>query len=347
MVMSLYNQDALLAELKKVKQKIDEFIMPISVFSGQQMDKDAFIFDQIHIEVARNASDDFNLFHDKHKWLQITHNPFKGPIVLGFQLNTLIEYQMRLYRQAHHEDKGIAENDLHFSNYQITFVNAVRPRVPVYLQIKKTLINTMPSLTLTNRITMKANGKTVLLGYKKETQNPLFLGDTKLDNLPDLNDIPDCTAVPGTDYFLKRKYLNNGSVKNFLSGSFAEQSDYFDELTHVAQYPEIFPCSLASGALLEKAQLENHNFKLNPMVYTSHEISVDRRHVSQLKNNDVLHILVKQLPESSDNTLNQTNIQLRSYYCYGLLQNREVLFRLILNLVPLEEIVKNLGSKEQ
>jgi hypothetical protein len=61
----------------------------------------------------------------------------------------------------------------------------------------------------------------------------------------------------------------------------------------------------------------------------------------------VLHILVKQLPESSDNTLNQTNIQLRAYHCYGLLQNQEVLFRLILNLVPLEEIVKNLGSKEQ
>ncbi|MCK5477562.1 MAG: hypothetical protein KAI44_01465, partial [Methylococcales bacterium] len=59
----------------------------------------AFILDQIHIEVARNASDDFNLFHDKHKWLQINHNPFKGPIVLGYQLNTLIEYQMRLYRE--------------------------------------------------------------------------------------------------------------------------------------------------------------------------------------------------------------------------------------------------------
>jgi hypothetical protein len=306
-----------------------------------------YTFEQIHIEVARNASDDFNLFHDKHKWLQITHNPFKGPIVLGFQLNTLIEYQMRLYREAHHENKVIKENNLWFSNYQITFVNAVRPRVPVYLEIKKTLINTMPTLTLTNRIAMKANGKTVLLGYKKETQAPLFLGNTKLDKLPDLNDIPDCTTIPGADYFLKRKYLNNGSVKNFLSGSFAEQSDYFDELTHIAQYPEIFPCSLASGALLEKAQLENHNFKMNPMVYTSHEISVDRRHVNQLKNNDVLHILVKQLPESSDNTLNQTNIQLRTYHCYGLLQNQEVLFRLILNLVPLEEIVKNLGSKEQ
>jgi hypothetical protein len=305
----------------------------------------SYCFDQIHIEMARNASDDFNLFHDKNKWLQITHNPFRGAIVLGFQLNTLIEHQMRLYREAHHENKVVAENRLGFSNYQITFVNAVRPRIPVYLDIKKTLINTIPNLTLINRISMKSDGKTVLLGFKKETKVPLFLADTQLSNLPDLNEIPDRTIVPGTDYFLKRKYLNNGSVKNFLSGSFAEQSDYFDELTQVANYPEIFPCSLTSGALLEKAQLENHDFKLNPMVYTSHEISVDRHYVSQLKNNDTLNILVKQLPESRDNTLNQTNIKLRSYNCYGLLANNEVLFRITMNLVPLKEILKNLGRK--
>jgi hypothetical protein len=318
---------------------------PISAISIQKMNQDAFVFDQIHIEVARNASDDFNLFHDKHKWLQITHNPFKGPILLGYQLNTLIEHQMRLYREAHHEDKVIAENNLRFSNYQITFVNAVRPLMPVTLEIKKTLINTIPTLTLANRITMKSAGKVVLLGFKKETQTPLFLADTQLDKLPDLNEIPDLTTVPNTDYFLKRKYLNNGSVKNFLSGSLAEQSDYFDELTHVAQYPEIFPCSLTSGALMEKAQLENHDFKLNPMVYTSHEISVDRHHVSHLKNNDTLHILVKQLPESQDNTLNHTNIQLRTYHCYGLLENNDVLFRITMNLVPLEEILKSLGQK--
>ncbi|MEI8210022.1 MAG: hypothetical protein WCG16_12505 [Methylococcales bacterium] len=306
------------------------------------MKEEAFIFDQIHIEVARNATDDFNLFHDKHKWLQITHNPFKGPIVLGYQLNTLIEYQMLLYRAAHHENRIIAENDLRFSNYQITFVNAVKPRTPVYLDIKKTLITTIPHLTLGNRIAMKSDGKTVLLGFKKETQTPLFLPDTIFDSLPDLNGIEDLTTLPGTDYFLKRKFMNNGSVKNFLSGSLAEQSDYFDELTHVAHYPEIFPCSLASGALLEKAQLEYHDFKLNPMVYTSHEISVDRYYVSQLKNNDRLHILVRQLPESGDNTLNQTNIRQRTYHCYGLLQNNDVLFRMKMNLVPLEEILKNL-----
>ena len=309
------------------------------------MTKQSFIFDQIHIEVARNASDDFNLFHDKHKWLQIMHNPFKGPIVLGYQLNTLIEDQMRIYREAHHENKIISENKLRFSNYQITFVNALKPATPFELEIKKTLIKTIPTLTLGNRIAIKSEGKTILIGFKKETQTPLFLANTKFNKLPNLNVIPDKTTIPGTDYFLKRKFLHNGNVKNFLSGSLVEQSDYFDELTHVANYPEIFPCSLASGALLEKAQLENHDFKRNPMVYTSHEISVDRQHLRKLKNDDKLYILVKQHPESSNNTLNQTDIMLRTYDCYGLLHNHEVLYRVRMNLVPLEEILKSLKEK--
>ena len=343
--MSRYSQDTLLSELKKVKQKIDDFMLPIAALTGQKPEQTAFMFDQIHIEVARNASDDFNLFHDKHKWLQITHNPFKGPIVLGFQLNTLIEYQMRLYREMHHENKVIAENGLRFSNYQITFVNAVRPRTPIYLDIKKTLISTFPELTLANRIAMKANGKTVLLGFKKESRMPLFLAGTQMDGLPNLDAVPDLSVIPGTPYFLKRKIMNNGSVKNFLSGSLAEQSDYFDELAKSAHYPEIYPCSLTSGALMEKAQLEDHDFKSNPMVYTSHEISVDREHLATLKNDDKLHILVEQLPESTENTLNQTNIQVRTYQCYGLLANNDVLFRAKMNLVPLEEILKNLSQK--
>lgn len=304
-----------------------------------------FIFDQIHLEVARNASDDFNLFHDKHKWLQVTHNPFKGPIVLGFQMNTLIEYQMRLYREANHENQIIDENNLRFSNYQITFVNALRPRQEFQLDIRKTLIKTIPELTLTNRVSIKSEGKTILLGFKKETPSPLFLADTNLSQLPELSKLPDKSMVPGTDFFLKRKYMNNGNVKNFLSGSLAEQSDYFDELTGLANYPEIFPCSLTSGALLEKAQLENHDFKQNPMVYTSHEISVDRQCLPSISDNDKLHILVRQLPESASNTLNQTKIMLRSYECFGLLKRNKVLFRIRLNLVPLEEILKNLRAQ--
>jgi len=184
-----------------------------------------------------------------------------------------------------------------------------------------------------------------LLGYKKETQTPLFLNNMDLSTLPDLDTVADASLVPGSDFFLKRKWMQNGNVKNFLSGSLAEQSDYFDELTHVARYPEVFPCSLTSGVLLEKAQLENHDFKANPMVYTSHDISIDRFLVRQIKNNDKVYILVKQLPESKDNTLNHTSIMLRTYECFGVLENKEILFRIKLNLVPLEQIIKNLSIK--
>jgi hypothetical protein len=254
---------------------------------------------------------------------------------------------MRLYREAHHEDQIIAENQLRFSNYQIIFVNALRPRQEIHLYIKKTLITTIPELTLTNRISIKSQDKTILLGYKKETKHPLFLANTDFSSLPDLNKLPDKSVVPGTDFFLKRKWMNNGNVKNFLSGSLAEQSDYFDELLHIAHYPEVFPCSLTSGALLEKAQLEKHDFKRNPMVYTSHDISIDRQLLQDIKNNDKLHILVKQLPECRENTLNNTSIMLRTYECYGLLEDSAILFRIKLNLVPLEEIIKNLSSKTQ
>ena len=312
------------------------------------MIEESFTFNQIHIEATRNASDDFNLFHDKHKWLQVMHNPFKGPIVLGFQLNTLIEYQMRLFREAHHENQIIFENGLRYSNYQVTFVNALRPDKEFQLAIKKTLINTIPDLTLTNRLAIKSDNKTVLLGFKKETPKPLFLADTDLSDLPDLNGLADCSTVPETNFFLKRKFINNGNAKNFLSGSLAEQSDYFDELAGLANYPEIYPCSLVSGALLEKALIEEkHDFKRNPMVFTSHSISVNRDYLRLLKNNDKLHILVKQLPESKTQTLNQTSIMLRIYECYGLLEGREVLFRARLCLVPLEQILNNLNRKSQ
>jgi hypothetical protein len=38
---------------------------------------------------------------------------------------------------------------------------------------------------------------------------------------------------------------------------------------------------------------------------------------------------------------------LRTYECYGLLEDQTILFRIKLNLVPLEEILKNLSSKTQ
>ena len=174
---------------------------------------------------------------------------------------------------------------------------------------------------------------------------PVFLPDIDFSGLPDLNKIPDRSVIEGTPYFMEKKYMNNGNAKNFLSGSLAEQSDYFDELEGIVNYPEIFPCSLTSCALLEKARLEDHDFKRNPMVYTSHEISVDRDCLQQLKSYDPLYILVEQHPESSAVTLNKTGVMLRVYDCYGLVEGQKILFRARLSLAPLEEILNGLSRK--
>ena len=58
----------------------------------------AYCYQQIHIDAARNATDDFNLFHDSNKWNRIRENPSGMPIVLGFQLEALIEYLVNLFR---------------------------------------------------------------------------------------------------------------------------------------------------------------------------------------------------------------------------------------------------------
>jgi len=94
------------------------------------------VFNQIHIDVARNATDDFNLFHDRNRWLRINHNPFKGPIALGFQLESLLEHKVFLYRQHHNENALISDKNLRFSNYQFSFVNAVKPGQVVSVDIK-------------------------------------------------------------------------------------------------------------------------------------------------------------------------------------------------------------------
>ena len=53
------------------------------------MSSEQYAFEQIHIDIARNSTDDFNPFHDPLRWNNISGNPFGGPIALGFQLEFL------------------------------------------------------------------------------------------------------------------------------------------------------------------------------------------------------------------------------------------------------------------
>ena len=287
-------------------------------------------FQQIHIEVARNATDDFNPFHDKNRWQNICRNPFGAPIVLGFQLESLIEYRINVFRTAREEKKLIEDHSLRFSNYQFNFAGAVTCGQQISVDIKDSRFKEGANSTLSNRVSIKADGKLALVGYKRESQTPLFLPDANLAKLGILNEFSDRSLLPGHRIFLKRKYMTNSNAKNFLTGSLAEQADYFDELADHVHYPEIFPCSLISCALLEKAMSEGHNFERNPMVYTSHKISIDRHHLALLRSNDTLHILVqRQEPDSTEH----------HYDCLGVVENDRLLFRAQIALTPLAAIL--------
>ncbi len=301
------------------------------------------LFDQLHIDVARNATDDFNLFHDSKKWQYIKNNPFNGTIVLGFQLESLIEHKVLLYRQIHKEQKLISDNKLRFSNYHFSFVNAVKPRQLVSVDIKKSQLKKGENTTLSNRITVKADGLLALMGSKKESQVALFLPNLDLPKFDKLRLHPDRSFLPNGIFFLKRKFINISNAKNFLCGSLVDQDDYFDEIHYKAIFPEIFPCSLISCALLEKAQIEQYDFEQNPMVYLSHKISIDRMLLEQLKSNDALHLLVKQLSFENESTDQIGHTEVRyDYECYGLIKDNAVLFRALISLAPLDKILKSL-----
>jgi len=289
-----------------------------------------FCFEQMHIDVARNATDDFNLFHDPHKWLRIKDNPFGGPIVLGFQLESLIEKKIADYRFQNNELALIDENELRFSNYQFTFANAVKPGQKVKIEIKKSQFKIIDgNAVLSNRISVKTDDKLALMGFKKESAKALFLAHADFSYLGQLKNIEDCHYLPENGFFLKRKFMNTSNAKNFLCATFFDQSLYFDELNDKTDFPEIFSCSLISCALLEKAMKNHHDFEKNPMVYTSHKITVDRVLLNQLKSNDVLHMLIKELPDEPD-----------SYECYGLIHDKQILYRGIISLTSLQSILR-------
>jgi hypothetical protein len=296
-------------------------------------------FLQIHIDAARNSTDDFNLFHDPRKWHRIRGNPFAGPIVLGFQLECLVEDQLRLNRQQTGEAALIESHQLRFSNYQFTFASVVKPGESVQVEIKKSQLRLGENAALSNRVAVKGEHGLVLFGFKKESQAPLFLSEVDLSHLPDLSRQADRSYVHGTTLFYKRKFMSTGHAKNFLSGSLADQSAFFDELEERVEFPETYPAGLISCALLERARANGHDFERDPMVYTAHNISVDRQLTRGLRSNDALHLLV----DAPVRLASEKNDDIAQYvhHCYGVLQDGAVLFRAIVAMMPLEAIPRS------
>ena len=220
--------------------------------------------------------------------------------------------------------------------------NAIKAGQLVEVEIKPSQFKSEPKPVLSNRIMVKSDGNLALLGYKKETIEPLFLADTDFSNFGNLRDQADRSFL-ASGYFLKRKFMTTSNAKNFLCGSLRDQTEFFDELQDKVIFPEMFSCALLSSALLEKALKKKHDFEKNPMVYISHKISIDRRHLATLKSNDALHILIKPAADSAEHDFGEKTATALDYECYGLVKNNALLFRALISLAPLEVILQSLG----
>lgn len=297
--------------------------------------QEAPCFEQLHIDVARNATDDFNPFHDKLRWKNIRQNPFAGPIVLGFQLESLIESRIRRYREIQGEPDLIRDLLLGYSHYEFRFAGAVEVGKAIEISIRKSRLSRGDSPVLSNRVSLYAGGRLALTGYKRESRHPTIWPDFDVTLLEDLNGLPDRSTL-ADGYFLKRKFATTSNAKNFLCGSLVEQSDYIDEISEQVRFPEMFPCALLSCALLECVRERGHDFEQNPMVYGSHQISVNRQVLSKLRSNDRLNLLVRPT-ESQSGVL--------SYECHVVLGADQVLASAKIGLLPLASLASDDGGE--
>jgi hypothetical protein len=297
-------------------------------------------YQQLHIDVARNSTDDFNPFHDPSRYERIAGNPYPRPIALGFQLECLCAYMLDRHRDAAGDDHLVADLGLRFRNYHFTFADAVCSEEDFEVDIKPSVRRSDPP-AISNRILVRKMGRSSLVGQVRDTQTPLVLADVRLPPDLDLRRAADRSALPGTPYFLKRKFLNTANAKNFLAGSRADQAYYLDELEERVRFPDLFPCALASCALLEKAWSAGHDFMANPMVYVSHAIAVDREIARTLRSNDVLHMLLEgpvSLPPGRG--LGGPDLSLQRYRCLGLVHSDALLYRAEIDLAPLAAIAR-------
>lgn len=301
------------------------------------MSNQKLCFEQIHIDVARNSTDDFNPFHDPQRWRRIKDNPFGSPIALGFQLEFLASDRVTTFRQDNRQDGLITQHELRYSNYEFMFTGALQAGEDFSVEIKKTVDKTASEGGLSNRVVVrKGDGGLVLMGNQSETAQPRFLADAALNDLPSLEHLPDRIVAPGTRYFLKRKFLNTSNGKNFALAALCDQHDYFDELDERVDFPPLFTASLLSSALLEKGWAQGYDFEADPLVYTRHQISVDKRLQRTLRSNDSLHILVEgPLEPPPHRGLGRTAVEQQLYRCFGLLRGHQILFRANVQLAPL------------
>jgi len=282
-----------------------------------------------HIDVARFASDDFNPFHDRHKWQGIAGNPFGGPIALGFQLGAC---GMEAVREARHA-AGIT-GEPRYSTLQIRFVDAVRAGDVLHVAVRDRPSADAPR---PHRFVVKRNGRTAALGALHGTHAGPATPPDEADFARSLDRLPDRSVVPGAGWFLKRKFMLTANAKNFLAAAGIDPFRYFDELADRVHFPEIYPASLISSALLEHGLQRRHDFMANPMVYSQHEITTDREVLARLRSNDRLNIVVSHPPDAT--------AQRVVHRCLAFTAHGERLFTADIALVPLATLLACVGGE--
>jgi hypothetical protein len=249
-------------------------------------------FEQIHVNVARFSTDDFNPFHDPGKWRRIAGNPFAGPLVLGFQCEALIE-SLIAHLPNHPEDEAFAaEQGLAWTHYEFTFVSPLLPGERFAARARAGRRQQAPTPSIAYRILVRTVDRPVLTGFVRRTAeslNALTLADSAFAR--PLSETPDRLTRGG--WFLKRKFASTGHAKNFLASALANPADWFDELEGRVNFPDLFPPALLSCALLEQAQASGHDFFNEPLVYAAHRIGVQGPAVRALRSNEPIHLLVR------------------------------------------------------
>lgn len=281
------------------------------------------VYTPLHIDVARYASDDFNPFHDRHKWRDIAGNPFGGPIALGFQLGAFVIEAVR--------DAWLAAALPHaghrYSTLQLRFVDAARAGDRLEIDVKRAAVK---ADEISSRFVLKRNGRTALLGsLHAGSQASYATAADDADFARALDALPDRQIVPGGAWFLKRKYMLTSNAKNFLSAAGIDSFRYFDELEDRVQFPEIYPASLISSALLERGIHRHHDFVREPMVYAQHLITTDRDVLTRLRSNDRLNLVVSEAPAGQARTL---------HHCRAYTARGERLFTAEISLVTLASL---------
>jgi len=301
------------------------------------MEPEQYVFDQMHIDVARNSTDDFNPFHDPLRFSRITGNPFASPIVLGFQLEFLASDRVQKHREA---EQAAPDDSLAYSNYEFSFAGALPAGEPFNIDVRRTVAKAAGG-GLSNRVVVrKSGGSPVLIGTQSRSFTPRVDDDLNLDAVTTPREIPDRSFLPDSDLFLKRKFLTTSNAKNFALGALCRQQDYIDELAGQIQFSPLFTASFLSCALLERSKAHGHDFEAAPMVYTNHQISVHLPRQRQLRSNDALHFLVSPpQPVEQSGGLGKACVEQQLFRCAALLDDGSVLLRARLQLATLDSLL--------